>query len=108
VSLQFSFVTKLANTVNASLPIYDSEVAKMYGYRAPLASKPVDERIDNLLGFHAELTADYTNIISEGLLSETLQLFDKTFPKYSNLISQNKKLDFIVWSAGKLTKKLKT
>ncbi len=29
-TLQFSFVTKLANTVNPKLPIYDSEVAKMY------------------------------------------------------------------------------
>lgn len=105
MSLQFSFATKLANTVDASLPIYDSEVAKMYGYRAPLPSKPVDERIDHLMRFYAELSADYTKIISEGLLNETLQLFDKTFPKYSSAVSQNKKLDFIVWSAGKLVGK---
>lgn len=105
MSLQFSFVTKLANTVNASLPIYDSEVTKMYGYRAPLPSMPVDERIDHLMRFYAELSADYTKIISEGLLCETLQLFDKKFSKYSSMVSQSKKLDFIVWSAGKLIEK---
>lgn len=101
-SLQFSFVTKLANTVNASLPIYDSEVAKMYGYRAPLSGKPVDERVDHLLRFYSELSADYERIISDGSLDEIFQLFDKVFPRYANTISQNKKLDFIIWSAGKL------
>lgn len=105
MSLQFSFVTKLANTVNSSLPIYDSEVAKMYGYRAPLSSRPVPERIDHLLKFYAELSDDYNKIISEGLLDKTLELFDKTFQKYTNKVSQNKKLDFIIWSAGKLMEK---
>ena len=44
-SLQFSFATKLANTVNPKLPIYDSEVAKMYGFKPPLSNKPLDKRI---------------------------------------------------------------
>lgn len=105
MSLQFSFVTKLANTVDSSLPIYDSEVAKIYGYSALPPNKPVDERIDHLMRFYTELSADYMKIISEGLLKETLYLFDKKFSAYSNLISPNKKLDFIVWSAGKLNEK---
>lgn len=34
-SLQFSFVTKMANTVDRSYPIYDKEVASFFGFRAP-------------------------------------------------------------------------
>ena len=102
-SLQFSFVTKLANTVNPLLPIYDSEVAKMYGYRAPLSNKPLNERIDSLLKFHMHLAEDYKKILGDGTLEKILSYFDKQFPKYSSIISQSKKLDFVVWSAGKLS-----
>jgi len=101
-SLQFSFATKLANTVNPLLPIYDSEVAKMYGYKPPLTYKPLSERIENLLKFYKYLSDDYTKVLHDGSIEMTLNTFDKKFPKYQDKISNFKKLDFIVWSAGKL------
>jgi uncharacterized protein YutD len=101
-SLQFSFATKLANTINASLPIYDSEVAKMYDYKPPAPNKSFDDRISLLLKFYEFLVGDYSRIINEGVLKRTFDAFDNRFPDYSHRINQNKKLDFIVWSAGKL------
>jgi len=104
-SLQFSFATKLANTVNPTLPIYDSEVAKMYGYKPPLPYKSLDQRIESLLKFYEHLAADYAKILSNGSLEETLKAFDNRFPSYQDKVDNNKKLDFVVWSAGKLREK---
>lgn len=104
-SLQFSFVTKLANMVNSELPIYDSEVAKMYGYKAPASSKPLNERMTHLLQFYDCLAADYQKILADGSLNESITHFDSTFARYTPLLSPSKKLDFIVWSAGKLAGK---
>lgn len=105
-SLQFSFVTKMANTINPMLPIYDSEVAKMYGYKPPIFNKhTIDQRIEKLLKFYKHLSDDYTKILNEGLLEETFDTFDRNFPSYQDKLGKNKKLDFVVWSAGKLSKK---
>jgi len=104
-SLQFSFVTKLANTVNPSLPIYDSEVAKMYSYKPPYSTKPIKERLDSFQSFYECLASDYSSILDKKLLLPALSEFDKKFEKYNNMIDQRKKLDFIVWSAGKLIDK---
>ena len=103
-TLQFSFVTKLANTVNPKLPIYDSEVAKMYSYRPPYSTKKIDERLKSLQSFYDFLVSDYSTILEKNLLSLTLSEFDKKFEKYKN-IDKEKKLDFIIWSAGKLIDK---
>jgi hypothetical protein len=104
-SLQFSFATKLANTVNPKLPIYDSEVAKIYGYKSPLQYKTFDQRIENLLQFYDFLVKDYSDIIRNDSLKKTLDTFDNKFPNYSGKLSENKKIDSILWSAGKLREK---
>lgn len=104
-SLQFSFATKLANTVNPMMPIYDSEVAKMYGYKPPLPYKPLDQRIEKLLKFYEHLAGDYRKLLREGALEITLNTFDQNFPSYRDKLVINKKLDFVVWSAGKLSEK---
>lgn len=100
-SLQFSFVTKLANTVNSKFPIYDSKVAKMYSYRPLSSAKPIEDRLDSLESFYNFLLSDYSTILKNDSLSLALSEFDKKFEKYK-LIDNIKKLDFIVRSAGKL------
>jgi hypothetical protein len=103
-SIQFSFVTKLANTINTSLPIYDSEVAKMYGYNQT-PTKDHTERLRNLTEFYTKISSDYKLFIKNGVFEKILLIFDKEFSSLQNRISITKKLDFIIWSAGKLLKK---
>lgn len=91
--------------VNSELPIYDSEVAKMYGYKAPASNKPLNERMTHLLQFYDCLAADYQKILADGSLNESITHFDSTFARYTPLLSPSKKLVFIVWSAGKLAGK---
>jgi hypothetical protein len=101
-TLQFSFVTKLLNTIDNKLPIYDSEVAKMFCASRPYISdfnKKVDTYLEQLKCFQT----CYEEVIYKDLLPTTIEKFDQRF-KLSNL-SEMKKLDFIFWSAGKIKKK---
>ena len=105
-SIQFSFVTKLANTIDPSLPIYDSEVAKMYVY-SQTPKKDHTERLRNLMEFYTKISNDYKHFAKNGDFNKILLIFDKKFSSLENRISITKKLDFIIWSAGKLFKKTK-
>ena len=101
-TLQFSFATKLINTLNPKLPIYDLQVAKMYAYKNLPTTKPFQERLESYMSFYEHLDSDYQKIFEKGLLQPAISKFDNKFEKYKDKICQNKKLDFILWSAGKL------
>lgn len=97
--LQFSFATKMANTINDKSPIYDSYVAKMFSLSKP-SSKKLEDRISKYLMQLNSIEKGYKQLTEQKLLPNTLRLFDKTFT--SSRLSEMKKLDFIFWSSGKL------
>lgn len=98
-TLQFSFATKMANTINDKSPIYDSYVAKMFSLSKP-SSKKLEDRISKYLMQLNSIEKGYKQLTEQKLLPNTLRLFDKTFT--SSRLSEMKKLDFIFWSSGKL------
>jgi hypothetical protein len=102
-SLQFSFVTKLANTVNRQYPIYDSEVGKVFGFRAPANNKVFEARLNEYLTFYAKLRVAYSEILTKNLLQEPRRIFRQIYAAPPGRISDVKVLDFIFWSAGKLS-----
>ena len=105
-SLQFSFVTKMANTVNPSYPIYDAEVAKVFDFRPPYSYKPFDTRLQEYLAFYRFLRQFYEEIIAHGSMKELVELFEKTYSPAAARVPLAKILDFTFWSAGKLSGKL--
>jgi hypothetical protein len=102
-TLQFSFVTKLANMLDEKLPIYDSEVAAIYNFK-PSQSKNLDVKIDRLLNFYEELCQSYTNLVDHSDMQPVFELLHNSIEGSSNL-SLAKQLDFIIWSAGKLKRR---
>ncbi len=104
-TLQFSFTTKMFNMINNVMPIYDSEVAKMFGFSRPY-NKEFDKKLDKYLDQFERISNGYNEIQEKGLLANTIELFDKKF-KNNNLF-ERKKIDFIFWSAGKIKKKYET
>lgn len=100
-SLQFSFVTKLAHTINISYPIYDEEVARAFSFTKP-SSGTFETRLEKLLTFYAMLRLAYSDILAECLLSETIQAFRAKFSEQTETMHDVKVLDFFFWSAGKL------
>lgn len=103
-NVQFSFATKLANTINNNYPIYDSEVARVFGYSRPL-EKDFNKKVDKYLLQFEQIREAYQMIFSENLLEPAVKFFDTKFENHG--LSEMKRLDFIFWSAGKLLKKEK-
>ena len=99
-SLQFSFVTKLANTIDPTYPIYDAEVAKCFDFRAPY-NKPFDTRLRAFLDFYESLRKFYEDVTAEGSMKQLTDLFETTYAPAACRIPAVKVLDFIFWSAGK-------
>lgn len=100
-SVQFSFVTKLANTINPSFPIYDSEVIKLFNFNQPYYLKDRNEKIDKYLEQY-----DYIQHVSKELIkNEDIQSIflemDSLFGDVCKSIGDIKKLDFLMWGVGK-------
>ena len=102
-SLQFSFATKMVNMISDLTPIYDSEVARIFKFKNPSYSKCFDERLDILVDNLNTLKDSYRNIEESGKLTEILNIFESKKQNIS-LLSNTKKLDFLIWSAGKIKK----
>lgn len=102
-TLQFSFVTKMFNTIDDIMPIYDSEVAKIFSLSRPYQSE-FEIKLDKYLDQLDKIKIGYEQIIEQNLLPKTIGLFDQVFK--DNKLPEMKKLDFIFWSAGKIRTKI--
>ena len=106
-SLQFSFVTKLANTIDPTCPIYDSWVAALCGFRPPACGLEVEDRIDRLLEFHGWLGLSYDQALSAGSIGGMVDRFRRTYSANDEMVPDAKVVDFICWSAGSMGLKQK-
>lgn len=102
-TFQFSFVTKMQNTIRNDRPIYDSEVARVFSFRQPKQGLNFDEKLTFLLNQLELIQQTYSTLIVNNEIQNTIALFDNKFKK--NKLDQIKKLDFIFWSAGKVIKR---
>ncbi len=100
-SLQFSFVTKLANTANRGYPIYDREVASVFGFRPPDNLRTFGARLEKYMTFYASLQHTYSEILDGNLLQEPRRAFRQIHAALPERIPDIKVLDFIFWWAGK-------
>jgi hypothetical protein len=99
-SLQFSFATKLANTVDPRSPIYDAEVARLFGFRPPHDGL-FESRLGRYLDFHTFLRRFYEDILDRELLRDTVALFHRYYSPEAESVPPVKALDFVFWAAGK-------
>lgn len=101
-SVQFSFATKLANTIDNSYPIYDSEVTKVFNFNQPFYLKDRNLEIDKYIEQY-----DYIKHVSCQLsvnenIKEIFLEMDDLYGVSCKSISNIKKLDFLMWSVGKV------
>ena len=101
-TLQFSFVTKMLNTIENKMPIYDSEVAKMFNVSRPYYNE-FDKKLEVYLNQLNLVQESYEKIIKENLLPIVNEKFNQKFKNHN--LEEMKKLDFIFWSSGKIKKK---
>ena len=103
-SFQWSFVTKMAHTIDNNRAIYDNEVENVFNlpsiYSRPTFEKKLILSIANL----NIIQNNYEVILEKNLLPLTFTKFDNKFHNYD--LSEIKKMDFIFWSSGKIKKKI--
>lgn len=102
-SIQFSFATKLLNTINDEFPIYDSKVRCLFDFPKNYRFKSIDKKIQNYKEQHLYIKKVYNEILNDKLLESTFEKFDKKFGNINFPLT--KKIDFIFWEAGKLISK---
>ena len=100
-SVQFSFASKLAHTVNPGYPVYDAQVAEYFRFRTPYSYKQWDVRLQEYLDLYRQLRTFYENAIDSGSLNELTDLFKTVYSPVGCRLPEVKILDFIFWSAGK-------
>ena len=74
----------------------------MFGFRPGYYYRPVEERLQRLLDFHADLQYGYGRILGQGLLDGPCQLFRELYSVSPSDVPDIKVLDFVFWSAGRL------
>jgi hypothetical protein len=99
-SLQFSFATKLAATVNVWHPIYDSLVAAVFEFRHPSHIKDFDKRLGRLVEFYGTLRETVTWLAHQEDFFEISRAVAKKVTNWSR-VPKIKKVDFILWATGK-------
>jgi len=99
-TFQFSFVTKMQNTICNDRPIYDNEVSKVFSFNRPRQGSPFSDKLDFYLELLRIIDETYNTFINDNNLHNIITLFDNKFPQ--NNLGQIEKFDFIFWSAGKI------
>jgi hypothetical protein len=103
--LQFSFATKMANMINPNYPIYDSEVAGIFGFRPPYTTWSLEKRLAAYMTFYTKMQNTYKQIVNGNLMDQSRRLFRERYSQYTQKIPEVKVVDFIFWSAGKATRR---
>lgn len=93
-SKQVSFTSKMLNILNNS-PIYDSRVENALTIFFRISFP------DDLVDRYIEVVKWYNNTQYQNDRNDLINEFDSQFPKYANCISDVKKIDFMLWVAGK-------
>ena len=103
-SLQFSFVTKLAATVNPDYPIYDRAVGRALGFPPPAGGRNFTQGLERYLLFYEWLRGLYTALLAGPTLPAVVEDLKAQYPQdpQAATVPPIKALDFIFWSAGKL------
>ena len=104
-SFQFSFISKMLNTINVDSPIWDSEVRLVFKFNNIQSKLSLDEKIKMAIEQLEYMKIVYKQIEESNALNLVIQEFDKNYD--IEVMSFNKKLDFILWSCGKIINKSK-
>jgi hypothetical protein len=100
-SIQFSFATKLANTIDDSYPIYDSEVIRLFNFKQPYRFEK-DEKIKIYLEQYDYILSTSKKLITNAQVQLIFKEMNINFGESCIKMSETKKLDTLMWGIGKV------
>ena len=89
--IEASFASKMLATLDANMPIWDSNVLKALQLR--LKGKNTEIRLSNAVVLYDRICSWYLAFLHTDQAKEMIERFNKEFPDYENL-SETKKIDF--------------
>jgi hypothetical protein len=99
--LEASFSSKLLHTIYQKLPIWDKYVLEYFELKAPSRDMEKKERVKQANNVYEEIKTKYVELQNNEEGKMMIKLFDEYFPKNRD-INEIKKIDFIIWSVGKM------
>lgn len=93
---EFSFASKLAHTIDPSLPIYDRNVLKFYMLRDADTSSGIDSKLRILMRTYRFLQREYKRVIEVGLLTPSIVALRERY-KLPELFTDIKVIDTLIW-----------
>ena len=103
-SIQFSFVTKFANTIDNKYPIYDSEIIRLFNFKQPYYLKDKNEKIDKYLEQYSYITSTVQELLLNDEINCILNSLNNSFGESATKMGEVKKLDTLMWGVGKVLK----
>lgn len=101
----FAMVTQLMHTVYESYPICDNNIMELFKFSPPKGNKmPTFKKLDKYIEFYNELIGVYREILANDDLYDLIRATQLKFKAHSYSLSQEKALDLLARSAGKLEK----
>jgi hypothetical protein len=99
-SLQFSFCSKLAATLNADLPLYDKYIAKVFHFQMP-SGFDYDKRLERCMDFYRYLEETIASLKGDPQITNLLHFVRKNYSNW-DAVTKTKQMDFLLWTAGKV------
>ncbi|WNJ16970.1 hypothetical protein [Pontibacter sp. G13] len=111
-SPQFGFLSKIANLVDPSYPIYDNYVAELFGFDRPTQTRLESrERLSIYLEFYNHQRSIYRECVEEGMIKNPITVFKILLKKYKDdefpeaTLPDMKKMDYLVAVVAKFKEK---
>ncbi len=101
-AVQFSFATKLLHTIDNRLPIFDAEASRVLKIRVSGSGK---EKIKSCLTAYKKMKQTYLVLLEDKKILILINKFRNKFKLKDKDITNEKILDFIIWSLGKVISK---
>lgn len=99
-TIQFSFATKLIHTIDNTKPIFDANIAA--ATRKRVIGYNMEEKIKSCESIYLFLQDLYKEILKKDKTKEIISDFQKSFNLKPKEITNEKILDFFMWSLGKI------
>ena len=94
--IEASFSSKMLATLDANMPIWDSNVLKALKLR--LKGKNTEIRFSNAVVLYDCICSWHKTFLRTDQARELVERFDQEFPEYETM-SATKKIDFILWAS---------
>ncbi len=102
--VEASFTSKLLATIDTKQPIWDQYVLRNLRLDkewASLNNKPAEQRIEGAVQLYQKINKRYEQFLDSDEGRKSVERFNEVLPEFSEKISKQKKVDFMLW--GKRT-----